>query len=300
MIKRLKYFSELVMFEHTIFSAAFSLMALVVAGFLLWEQGVSFRLSGVVSIVALSALALVSARNFAMGINRLCDRDIDAQNPRTLNRPSVDGRISVISMVLFCTLNAVIFVGTSYFINDLAFRLSVPFLLILGIYSLCKRFSVLAHFVLGVCLGLAPIAGGIAVLGEVGLWSVYLAIGVMFWVAGFDLLYSLQDIEFDRKRGLFSVPARFGEQATLWISRFSHVLAVIFWGLFLYQIEAGIFGVLGLVVSCIMLCYEQYLVARDFKNIPKAFFVTNGYLGFIFLIFIVLDVIVRIYHAPVS
>ncbi len=300
MIERLKHFSELVMFEHTIFSAAFSLIALVVAGFLLWMQGVGFSLSKILSIVVLSALALISARNFAMGINRLCDRDIDAQNPRTLNRPSVDGRISIISMIFFCVFNALVFVATSYFINALAFSLSIPFLLILGAYSLCKRFSVLAHFVLGVCLGLAPIAGGIAVLGEIGLWSVYLAIGVMFWVAGFDLLYSLQDIEFDRKNGLFSIPARFGEQATLWISRVSHLLAVIFWGLFLYQIESSFFGIFGLVVCCLMLCYEQYLVARDFRNIPKAFFVTNGYLGFIFLIFMILDVIVRIYYASIG
>lgn len=300
MIKKIKHFSELVMFEHTIFSAAFSLMALIVAGFILWQQGVRVNWSRIFEVLGFSLLALVCARNFAMGFNRLCDYRIDAQNPRTLNRPSVDGRISILSMVAFCVCNAAIFVFASYFINTLAFELSLPFLLILGAYSLCKRFSFLAHFVLGICLALAPISGGIAVLGRVELWSIFLAIGVMFWVSGFDLLYSLQDMEFDRKMGLFSVPARFGERITLWVSRFSHLFAVVFWALFLYKIQSGFFGILGLLISCAMLCYEQYLVAKDFRNIPKAFFVTNGYLGFIFLIFILLDVIVRIYYAPIN
>ncbi len=150
-------------------------------------------------LLFLGLIEAVSARNFAMGVNRYLDRDIDKLNPRTRNRPSVDGSISSTTMLLFILINGIIFVSGAYLINDLAFKLSFPILAILGGYSLFKRFSSLAHLILGISLGLAPIAGVIAIKGEVTIWSIYLATGVMFWVAGFDLLYSLQDIEFDKK-----------------------------------------------------------------------------------------------------
>lgn len=297
MFKKLKNFSELVMFEHTVFSAAFSLMAIAVAlNEKVAQQG--WDLVENLKIFFWCIVALIAARNFAMAFNRFCDRDIDAKNIRTKNRPSVDGRVGVFAQVLFCVFNAIIFVAASFFINQLAFYLSFVFLLILASYSLMKRFSVMAHYVLGVCLGLAPISGAIAILGEVPFWSIALALGVMFWVAGFDLLYSLQDMEFDREEGLFSFPAKFGVQKTLFVSRISHLIAVIFWALFVVLISGGFFAVLGLVIAGVMLSYEQYIVYKDFKNIPKAFFVTNGYLGFIFLTFIVLDILARIYYAP--
>lgn len=277
-------FSELVAFKHTIFSASFILIAMCVASIQtngsLWVGSKTF---------CLCALALITARNFAMGFNRFCDKSIDSRNPRTTSRPSVDGRISTMSMAIFCALNALFFMITSYFINDLAFYLSAPFLVILGGYSLMKRFSSLAHFVLGICLGLAPIAGVVAVSGEISTWSVVLAFGVAFWVAGFDVLYSLQDIEVDKKEGLFSVPSRFGVSGALIFSRVFHLLAVIFWVWFGIIAGLGAFGFIGIALSALMLCYEQYLVCKDFANIPKAFFLTNGYLGFILFGFVVLD-----------
>ncbi|RDU56641.1 menaquinone biosynthesis prenyltransferase MqnP [Helicobacter sp. MIT 99-5507] len=279
MLKQLKNLSELVVFEHTIFSSAFILIAMVVAarGWFGYD------------ILLLCALALISARNFAMAINRYVDIDIDKQNPRTKSRPSVDGRISPLQILVFAVINAVLFVIVSYFINNLAFILSLPFLFILGIYSYFKRFSTLAHFILGISLSLAPIAGVIAVLGYIPLWSIFLAIGVMLWVAGFDLLYSLQDMNFDKKNGLFSIPAIYGAKNTLIISRICHIFACLFWLLFVIYSNGGILAYIGLMCAILMLCYEHYLVRKDFLNIPKAFFQTNGYLGFIFLLFIVLD-----------
>lgn len=277
-------FSELVAFEHTIFSASFILIAMCVASLetnaSLWVGWRTFLLC---------ALALISARNFAMGFNRFCDRDIDKRNARTSKRPSVDGRISSQAMIAFCVFNAILFIATSYAINSLAFALSVPFLLILGGYSLMKRFSSLAHLVLGISLGLAPIAGVIAVQGAVPLWSVLLAFGVMFWVAGFDVLYSLQDIQIDKKEGLFSIPSRFGVEKALWFSRVFHVLAVVLWCGFLYLAGLGALAWFGVGISAGMLVYEQYLVHKNFANIPRAFFTTNGYLGFVLLVCIVLD-----------
>lgn len=284
---KIAHFSELVAFKHTIFSASFILIAMCVASV---ESNGSIWVG--TKTFCLCALALITARNFAMGFNRFCDRKIDALNPRTTSRPSVDGRISSFSIAIFCVINALGFIATSYFINHLAFALSVPFLLILGGYSLMKRFSSLAHLVLGISLGLAPIAGVIAVSGEVSAWSVILAVGVAFWVAGFDILYSLQDIEVDKREGLFSVPSRFGVRGALIFSRVFHIFAVLAWVWFGMSAGLGAFGFVGISISAIMLCYEQYLVSKDFANIPKAFFVTNGYLGFILLGFVVLDALV--------
>ncbi|WP_082942460.1 MULTISPECIES: menaquinone biosynthesis prenyltransferase MqnP [unclassified Helicobacter] len=281
-------FSELVMLGHTIFSASFILIAMCVASI---EVNASVWAGW--RVFFLCVIALISARNFAMGFNRLCDKDIDSRNDRTKRRPSVDGRISVRAMIIFCVVNAAIFIITGYFINTLAFALSVPFLVILGGYSLMKRVSSLAHIVLGISLGLAPIAGVIAIEGAITLWCVLLALGVVFWVAGFDILYSLQDLQVDKREGLFSVPSRFGVIGALRISRVFHVLAVGFWCAFAYVADIGAAGWVGIALSAGMLIYEQYLVHRDFANIPRAFFTTNGYLGFVLLACIVIDGLMR-------
>ncbi|NOZ89832.1 MAG: 4-hydroxybenzoate polyprenyltransferase [Epsilonproteobacteria bacterium] len=273
--------SELVMFQHSIFSLPFIFIAMVVAshGWFGWK------------LLFLGAIAAISARNFAMGVNRYLDRDIDALNPRTKNRPSVDGRVSATTMIAFIVINALIFIAVAYAINDLAFKLSVPILAILGAYTLFKRFSSLAHLILGVSLGLAPIAGVVAVNGEITLWSIYLAIGVMFWVAGFDLLYSLQDIEFDKAHNLHSIPSKFGVKNTMNIAKVFHILTIVFWSLFIIEAKLGFFGQLAIILSAIALAYEHYLVNKDFTKIDRAFFTVNGYLGIMFFILIILEVI---------
>jgi 4-hydroxybenzoate polyprenyltransferase len=193
-------------------------------------------------------------------------------------------------MRFFIVVNALVFIAVSYFVNTLALQLSIPILILLGAYTFFKRFSSMAHLVLGMSLGLAPIAGVVAVQGEITGWSLMLAVGVMFWVAGFDLLYSLQDIAFDRANKLHSIPSKFGPQYTMWIARFFHLMAVIFWILFVLQAGLGMWASVALFVSAIMLGYEHYLVNKDFTKIDKAFFTVNGYLGFIFLFFIILEV----------
>lgn len=279
MLKKIKDFLELVAFEHTIFSSAFILIAMIVAS----NGWFGFK------VLIFSSIALISARNFAMAFNRYVDIRFDSLNLRTKSRPSVDGRITKKSLIFFIIFNALIFILISYLINSLAFYLSLPFLFILGIYSFFKRFSVLAHFILGLSLGLAPIAGAIVVLGEIPFWCVALAFGVLFWVAGFDLLYSLQDIDFDRENFLFSVPSKYGTKTTLLISRISHILACLFWLVFVYYSSGGLFAYIGVLASILILLYEHYLVRTNLLNIPKAFFQTNGYLGIVFLIFIILD-----------
>ncbi len=280
-LKKLNDFSELVMFKHSVFSLPFIFIAMLVAadGWFGWR------------LLVLGTLAAVSARNFAMGVNRYLDRDIDILNPRTKNRPSVDGRVSDAQMIGFIVLNALLFIVVAYFVNALAFKLSVPILMVLAAYTLFKRFSAAAHLILGVSLGLAPIAGVVAVSGEITLWSVYLAAGVMFWVAGFDLLYSLQDIEFDKANGLHSIPSRFGPQNTMHIAKVFHILAIVFWALFVSSADLGLWAQAAVLFAALMLTYEHYLVNKDFTKIDRAFFTVNGYLGFVFLVFIILEVL---------
>jgi len=279
LLKKLNDFNELVMFKHSIFSLPFIFIAMVVAA----NGWFGFKL------MFLGILAALSARNFAMGFNRYMDRDIDALNPRTINRPNVDGRISANQMLIFTLLNAFGFILVAYFVNDLALYLSVPILLVIGSYSYFKRFSYLAHIILGISLGLAPIAGVVTVLETIPLWSIFLSIGVMFWVAGFDLLYSLQDIEVDKKLNLHSIPSKFGAKKTMLISKIFHVLTVIFWLLFVINSNSAAFAYIAVIVSAIMLSYEHYIVNKDFTKIDKAFFTVNGYLGIVFFVLIVLD-----------
>ena len=242
LIQKLNDFNELVMFKHSIFSLPFIFIAMVVAA----DGWFGFKL------FVLGILAALTARNFAMGFNRFMDRDIDALNPRTINRPNVDGRISAPQMFLFTMANALGFILVAYFVNSLALILSVPILIIIGSYSYFKRFSYLAHIILGISLGLAPIAGVVAVSETIPFWSVLLSIGVMFWVAGFDLLYSLQDIEVDKKLELHSIPSKFGVEKTMQISKIFHALTVIFWLLFVIVSESSHFAYVAVILSALM------------------------------------------------
>jgi len=271
--------AKLVKFEHTIFSMPFILVAMITAadGWFGWK------------LLFLVTLEAIFARNFAMGVNRYLDRDIDIKNERTKDRPSVNGEVSEDEMRIFILANALGFMIGGYFINDLVFY-STPFILaVLGGYSYFKRFSEYAHFILGISLGLAPIGGAMAVLGSVPAWSVFLAIGVTFWVAGFDILYSLQDMEFDKKEGLFSIPAKYGLEASLALSGLFHTLTIGFWYLFIFYADLAFFAYLALVISAGFLMYEQWLVRNNLDNIPKAFFDLNGYLGIIFFVMILID-----------
>lgn len=279
LLKLINDFNELVMFKHSIFSLPFIFIAMIVAarGWFGW------------TLLLLGVLAALSARNFAMGFNRYLDRDIDALNPRTQNRPNVDGRISASSMLTFTLVNALAFIFVAFFVNQLALNMSIPILLIIASYSYFKRFSYLAHLILGVSLALAPIAGVVAVSETIYMWTIFLSLGVMFWVAGFDLLYSLQDIEVDKKLGLHSIPSKFGVKQTMTLSQLFHLLTVMFWTFFVISAEGGLFSYLAVICAAIMLAYEHYLVNKDFTKIDKAFFTINGYLGIVFLILIIID-----------
>lgn len=278
---KFKQLLDLVVFQHSIFALPFLFASMMSAAKI--EFGTIFF---DIKTLILGIICAVSARNFAMAVNRLLDEDIDRLNPRTQSRPNISGKIGRASVVAFIILNALIFVLATYFINALAFYLSVPVLALLALYSTFKRFSFLAHIVLGLCLGLSAIAGCIIITGRVELFSVWLCLGVCFWTAGFDLLYSLQDMEFDKKAGLHSVPARFGARATLVLSALCHLIAVLFWLLFAWQMRLNLIGFAGILVCAAILVFEQIIVRRNFAQINRAFFTLNGYLSVVFMVFV--------------
>ena len=271
--------AKLVKFEHTIFSMPFIFIAMIVGadGWFGWK------------LFFLVVLEAIFARNFAMGVNRYLDRDIDIKNERTKDRPSVNGEVNENEMKLFIVGNGIGFIFVAYFINSLVFYSSPFILAVLGGYSYFKRFSEYVHIILGISLAFAPIGGAMAVTNSVPDWSVFLAFGTIFWVAGFDILYSLQDMEFDKKERLFSIPAKYGLEASLMLSALFHILTIIFWFLFIAYSHLGFFAYIALIISAGFLYKEQMMVRNNLENIPKAFFDLNGYLGVIFFICIVLD-----------
>lgn len=285
--KKISDILELVVFKHSIFALPFIFIAMFVSSKF---QNNSIWFGSKLFILGL--LCAISARNFAMAFNRLVDIDIDKLNPRCKNRPSVDGRINKITIVLFIIFNALIFIISAFFINKISFIVSFFILFILASYSFFKRFSSLAHLILGISLALAPLCGTLAISAKIYLWCVFLSFGIMFWVAGFDILYSLQDMDYDKEQNLFSIPSIYGQKASMFISSLFHFLTILFWIFFCIEARLGIFAYVGVIISAIILIFEHIIINRDFKNINRAFFTLNGYLGIIFLIFIILDLIV--------
>jgi 4-hydroxybenzoate polyprenyltransferase len=278
-----KNINELIMLKHTIFALPFIATAISIA---------IYKTSYIVNIniLFLSLISVFGARSFAMGVNRYLDRKIDIDNPRTKNRPSVDGRISSKIQIILIFVYALIFIISTYFINQTAFYLSMPVLAILAIYSYTKRFTAFAHIFLGFAIALAPLAGDIAISTQIHIWSIILFFSVLFWVAGFDILYSIQDIDFDKKAKLHSIPSKYGIKKSFFIVHIFHFITSILWILFIYHLDLGFIAYFGISFAIIMLIYENKIAKDDIKNINKAFFTVNGYISVLFFISILLDI----------
>lgn len=225
----------------------------------------------------LLTIAMVAVRSFAMAVNRVVDLRFDAANPRTQMRPLVTGEISVVQTWVFVGIMAIIFIGACWGINQLCFMLSPVALVVSALYSLLKRFTWLCHFWLGGVLALAPIAGAISVTPEFTLSSLVFSLGIVFWVAGFDIIYSCQDVTFDSGIGLHSVPQHFGVSTALVISSFCHVNTSLFFllagavaglGWSYYLVWAG--------VSAVLLWEHTIVSADDLSRANTAFFTLNG------------------------
>ena len=263
---------RLVKFSHTIFAMPFALLAFTYA----WVEGA--RESDELWLLLLQVIGcMVFARNVAMGFNRWADRVIDAENPRTRDREIPAGRVSARGAVTFVVINALLFVVVAATINPLCGYLSPVALAVVMFYSYCKRFTSLAHLVLGLSLGIAPVGATIAVVGSITLESILLALIVMTWCAGFDIIYALQDASFDRSRGLHSIPARFSASVSLTISALLHAasIALLLWYA-TYQPLSWLLYV-GCGLFTIIVASEHYIVTPTRqRNIGIAFGTFNA------------------------
>jgi len=282
-MKSVKKYLSFVKFSHTIFALPFALI-----GFFLATQYAHYTLDWLVFVYVV--LCMVFARNAAMAFNRYVDRDIDRLNPRTKQREIPAGKISEKSALFFVILNSILFIATTWFINKLVFFLSpVALLVVLG-YSYTKRFTALCHLVLGLGLALAPIGAYLSVTAQFAVLPVVFSFIVLFWTSGFDIIYALQDDEFDKNHDLNSIPAYLGKKKALILSAFLHfiVALLIIWA----GVYAG-FGWwywVGAVIFIVLLVYQHSIVKiDDLSKVNLAFFTTNGIASVVFAVFTILE-----------
>jgi 4-hydroxybenzoate polyprenyltransferase len=273
---------EMIKFEHTIFALPFAF-----TGALLALDGLP-SLEQVIWIIA----AMIGARSAAMGFNRWADRDIDVQNPRTKTRALPLGLVTPAQVLAFIIVSSGLLVLAAYMLNPLSFTLAPVALAIVFFYSYTKRFTFLSHAFLGLAISGAPMGAWIAVTGRFEFPALVLGVAVLFWLVGFDILYALQDLEFDRKAGLHSVPQRFGVRTSLLISRTAHLVTMLclFWIYILLPV--GLVYLLGVLVAMGLIIYEHSLVKEsDLSKLNIAFFNMNGYISVTIFIFTLLDVL---------
>jgi len=284
LIRKTTVFLEMIKFPHTVFALPFALTgALLAAGGLPDARQLFWII-----------LAMVGARTAAMGLNRLIDADIDARNPRTAGRAIPAGLIGKEVTLSFILASLALLLVAAAKLNPLCLMLSPLALFFLVLYSYCKRFTALAHVVLGACLAAAPIGAWIAIRGTIDPPALILGGIVLFWVAGFDILYALQDLEFDRTAGLHSIPVALGVNGSLWAARLFHLTMLALLAVLYMIMGLGSFFVAGIVVVAAMLAYEHWLLrSGDLTRLDAAFFNMNGYISVAILIFTALEVLVR-------
>lgn len=280
-MKQVKVIFELIKFQHTIFALPFALISMLVC-----VEGLPpFR------VIFWILVAMVSARSSAMAFNRLIDLKFDALNPRTQDWPLPRGKITIKTVWIFTVIMAVIFIFSASRLNKVAFYLAPLALAILYFYSFTKRFTWLTHIFLGLCLGIAPVGVWIAITSQIALPPLVLGLVVLLWVAGFDIIYATQDVEFDKKYHLHSMVVRFDIPKALLISRIMHILMVLSLLWFGYLTLLGPIFFMGIFVITLMLIYEHSLVTpSDLSKVNIAFFNINGLLSIFLFIMTGIDI----------
>lgn len=267
---RVRIFLEMIKFSHTIFALPFAFTGALLAG------------RGIPGIAKIGWIlcAMVGARTAAMGFNRVIDAEIDARNPRTATRAIPAGLLGRGAVLFFSALSVALMLFAAGMLNPLCLYLSPVALFFILLYSYCKRFTALAHVVLGICLAGAPLGAWIAIKGSLEPGAYLLGFAVLFWVAGFDILYALQDLDFDKKSGLHSIPSKLGVRGAIWTARLFHVATVVLLALLHQAMQLGPFFLSGLLVTIVLLGYEHWLL-RDgnLDKLDAAFFNMNGYIS---------------------
>lgn len=286
MFESVSKYLRLVKFSHTIFAMPFALVAFAYA---LWSSDAEFSWWLLLQVV----LCMVFARNVAMGFNRWADRDIDKDNPRTASREIPSGQISPRNALAFVIINALLFVATASTINLLTALLSPVALAVVMFYSYCKRFTSLAHLVLGLSLAIAPAGAYIAVTGTLTFAPCLLSLVVLTWTGGFDIIYALQDAAFDRERGLHSIPSRFSVATSLYISIALHCVSVAALILFATYLPQGWLLWCGVGLFTAILVAEHILVTPTRqRSIGIAFGTLNGLASLTLALFVIANIII--------
>lgn len=279
-MNRLSIVLEMIKFEHTVFALPFAFLGAFLAsrGFPGWETTLWIL------------LAMAGARSAAMAFNRIVDCHYDRLNPRTSNRALPRGRLTRRFVAVFVLVSAALFVFSAWMLNPLAFALSPVALAVVLVYSYTKRLTSLSHLFLGLSLAIAPVGGWIAVRGAFDWAPFYIAAAVLFWVGGFDIIYACQDIDFDRRFGLKSLPGRIGIKNSLRVSILFHVamIALLLYAFRLFQLSSV--SSLGVGVVALALVYEHSLVKPDdLRRVNAAFFTVNGIISVVLFLFVGLD-----------
>ena len=270
MLKRLKTTLEMIKIEHTIFALPFAFM------------GAFFAANGMPSMAQIGwiLLAMVGARSAAMAFNRLVDLPFDAKNPRTAMRALPQKQLTRSFVVLFILTSSAVFVLAAAMLNPLALQLSPAALVIIFLYSYMKRFTWGTHFFLGLSLSCAPVGAWVAIRGTISAVPLSLGLAVILWVAGFDIIYACQDVAFDEREQLHSIPRRFGLARALWISALLHAGMVILLAVLFLQVGLGWLSLAGLGIVAVLLAYEHSLVRpSDLRRVNAAFFTINGWIS---------------------
>ncbi|BAI79821.1 4-hydroxybenzoate polyprenyltransferase [Deferribacter desulfuricans SSM1] len=276
-------FFRMIKVEHTLFALPFAFTGAIIAA------------KGIPSIdkIFWIAVAMLGARSGAMGFNRVADAEIDAKNPRTANREIPAGKISKKEAIIYIIISFLLYFLAAYKLNPLCFKLSPIPVIIFILYSYTKRFTFLCHLILGIALGLAPMGAWVAITGSIDFRIVLLGVGVMFWVAGFDLIYAIQDIDFDREHNLFSIPRFIGIKNSIYLARAFHLIAFV---LFLYAkfiFNLGILYLIGVILCGLFMIYEHSIIKpNDLSKLDMAFFNLNAYISLTIFVFTFFDVVV--------
>lgn len=282
---RVATYGRMIKFSHSIFALPFAL-----AAFFLATLREGFEPQKLLWVI----VAMVGARSAAMGFNRWIDADIDARNPRTANREIPKGALSRAQVLVFVLVSSGALIFASWQLNPLCLALSPVALGIIFGYSLTKRFTMLSHAVLGLSLAIAPVGAWLALRGQLDLTPIPIGIAVLFWVGGFDILYSCQDVDFDRRSSLHSIPARLGIPRALWLARLAHIIALVALASLAWVEPLHPVYFLGLAAIGGLFVYEHSLVkADDLSKIDAAFFTVNGWIGVLYVVTVVAGGLLR-------
>jgi 4-hydroxybenzoate polyprenyltransferase len=290
----IKNYLSLVKFSHTIFAMPFAIIGFVLGLRYNWMEHTTINNVWVKFILVI--VCMVTARSTAMAFNRYLDRHFDKLNPRTAIREIPAGIIKAEKALVFIGINMAIFITATYFINTICFYLSPVALFVILFYSYTKRFTYLCHLVLGIGLALAPIGAYLAVTGSFAILPLLFSFAVVFWVSGFDIIYALQDIDFDQSQSLYSIPSYWGLEKALNIARVLHVVSAIFVIIAFYIGGFHVLYVLGLAVFIGMLLYQHSIVKpNDLSKVNIAFMTANGIASVVFGIIVIASIFIQIY-----